>query len=116
MRTERFERSKRVMGGIAYPANCVIHAAGRLTRTPSPCIARRRSGSVAADGCRSWGVIRASGPVAESLSAARLSTRFGVEIRNPSDVAEMAPGDEAKAIEIASPAKQVVLATLVTNY
>jgi len=39
-----------------------------------------------------------------------------VEIRNPSDVAEMAPGDEAKAIEIASPAKQVVLATLVTNY
>jgi hypothetical protein len=55
-------------------------------------------------------------PSRESLSAARLSTPFGVEIRFPSDVAEMLPGDEAKPIEIASPARQVVLATLVTNY
>ncbi len=58
----------------------------------------------------------ASGPVAESLSAARWLTPFGVEIRYPSDAAEMLPGDEAKAIEIASQVKQVVLAILITNH
>ena len=58
----------------------------------------------------------ANGPVAESLSAAKWLTPFGVEIRYPSDAAEMLPGDEAKAIEIASQVKQVVLAILDTNY
>jgi hypothetical protein len=49
------------------------------------------------------------------LSAAKWLTPFGVEIRYPSDASEMLPGDEAKAIEIASQVKQVVLAILVTN-
>lgn len=47
-----------------------------------------------------------SGPVAGSLSAARWLTPFGVEIRYPGDTAEMLPGDEAKAIEIASHVSQ----------
>jgi len=54
----------------------------------------------------------ASGEVAESLSDARWLTPFGVEIRYPSDTAEMLPGDEAKAIEIASHVRRVVLAIL----
>lgn len=54
----------------------------------------------------------ASSSLADSLSGARWLTPFGVEIRYPSDTAEMLPGDEAKAIEIASQVKQVVLAIL----
>jgi HEPN domain-containing protein len=57
----------------------------------------------------------ANGPVADSLSAARWLTRFSVEVRYPGDAAEMLPGDEAKAIEIASHVKLVVLATLATG-
>src|SRR5260221_3474374 len=37
----------------------------------------------------------ASGPVADSLSAAKWLTPFGVEIRYASDASEMLPGDEA---------------------
>jgi HEPN domain-containing protein len=55
----------------------------------------------------------AGGPVADSLGAAKWLTPFGVEIRYPGDAAEMLPGDEGKAIEIASRVKQVVLAILV---
>ena len=57
----------------------------------------------------------ANGPVADSLMAARWLTRFSVEIRYPGDATEMLPGDEAKAIEIASQVKLVVLATLATG-
>jgi HEPN domain-containing protein len=60
-------------------------------------------------------VARASGEVAESLSAARWLTPFGVEIRYPGDIADMLPGDEAKAIEIASKVRQTVLAILSTS-
>src|ERR1017187_5386212 len=51
--------------------------------------------------------------VADSLGGAKWLTPFGVEIRYPGDTAEMLPGDEVKAIEIASQVKQVVLAILV---
>ena len=51
-------------------------------------------------------------PVADSLAGAKWLTPFGVEIRYPSDTAEMLPGDQVKAIEIASQVKQVVLAVL----
>jgi len=54
----------------------------------------------------------AGGPVADSLSAAKWLTPFGVEIRYPGDTAEMLPGDETKAIAIAGQVKQVVLAIL----
>jgi HEPN domain-containing protein len=57
----------------------------------------------------------ANRPVADSLSGARWLTRFSVEIRYPGDAAEMLPGDEAKAIEIANQVKLVVLATLATG-
>ncbi len=53
-----------------------------------------------------------SSSVADSLSSARWLTPFGVEIRYPGDTAEMLPGDEAKAIEIANRVKQAVLAIL----
>jgi HEPN domain-containing protein len=54
----------------------------------------------------------ASSQVANALSGARWLTPFGVEIRYPGDTAEMLPGDEAKAIEIASHVRQVALAIL----
>ena len=46
------------------------------------------------------------------MSEAKWLTPFGVEIRYPGEAAEMLPGDEAKAIEIASEVRQVVLAVL----
>jgi HEPN domain-containing protein len=55
----------------------------------------------------------AGAPVADSLSGANWLTPFGVEIRYPGDTAEMLPGDEIKAIEIASQVRQGVLAILV---
>ena len=54
----------------------------------------------------------AGDPVANSLGCAKWLTPFGVEIRYPGDTAEMLPGEESKAIEIASMVKQVVLAIL----
>ncbi|MGA2195420.1 MAG: HEPN domain-containing protein [Bryobacteraceae bacterium] len=54
----------------------------------------------------------AGGPVADSLSGANWLTPFGVEIRYPGDTAEMLPGDEVRAIEIANKVKQSVLAIL----
>ena len=54
----------------------------------------------------------AGDPVAGSLGAAKWLTPFGVEIRYPGDSAEMLPGDEDKALEIASQVRQVVLAIL----
>jgi len=54
----------------------------------------------------------AGDPVAGSLAAAKSLTPYGVEIRYPGDTAEMLPGDEARAIEIASQVKQGVLAIL----
>jgi HEPN domain-containing protein len=51
-------------------------------------------------------------PVADSLSGAQWLTPFGVEIRYPGDTAEMLPGDEIKAIKVASQVKQSVLAIL----
>ena len=54
----------------------------------------------------------ASNSVADSLSDARWLTPFGVEVRYPGETAEMLPGDEGKAIEIASHVRQVVLAIL----
>jgi HEPN domain-containing protein len=49
---------------------------------------------------------------AETMNRAQWLTPFGVEIRYPGDAAEMLPGEEAKAIEIASLVRQVVLAIL----
>src|ERR1017187_10287363 len=57
-------------------------------------------------------VSSASSEVAASLSAASWLTPFGVEIRYPGETAEMLPGDEVKAIEIASQVQQAVLAIL----
>jgi HEPN domain-containing protein len=54
----------------------------------------------------------AGDPVADSLGGAKWLTPFGVEIRYPGDTAEMLPGDEGKAIELASQVRQVVLAIL----
>ena len=45
-------------------------------------------------------------------SGSRRLTPFGVEIRYPSDAAEMLPGDEVKAIEIARGVKKVVTGML----
>ena len=49
---------------------------------------------------------------ADALSGAKWLGPFGVDIRYPGDAAEMLPGDEVKAIEIARLAKQVVLRIL----
>jgi HEPN domain-containing protein len=54
----------------------------------------------------------AGDPVADSLSCAKWLTPFGVEIRYPGDTAEMLPGEEDRAIKIASQVKQVVLGIL----
>ena len=54
----------------------------------------------------------AGNPVGESLSGAKWLTPFGAEIRYPGDTAEMLPGEEGTAIEIASQVKQVVLGIL----
>jgi hypothetical protein len=50
--------------------------------------------------------------IADSLTEARWLTPFGVGIRYPGDAAEMLPGDEGKAIEIAGRVKQSVHAIL----
>ena len=49
---------------------------------------------------------------ADALSGAKWLGPFGVDIRYPGDAAEMLPGDEVKAIEIARLAKEVVLRIL----
>ena len=49
---------------------------------------------------------------ADALTGAKWLGPFGVDIRYPGDAAEMLPGDEVKAIEIARFAKQVVLRIL----
>ena len=55
------------------------------------------------------GVNRAA---AAALASARWLGPFGVEIRYPGDAVEMIPGDEVKAVEMASLAKQVAVAIL----
>jgi HEPN domain-containing protein len=50
----------------------------------------------------------AGDPVAGLLGSAKWLTPFGVGVRYPGDTAEMLPGDEGKAIEIASQVKQVI--------
>jgi HEPN domain-containing protein len=47
--------------------------------------------------------------LAAALDAATWLTPFGVEVRYPSDAAELLAGEERKAIEIASTVKQCVL-------
>ena len=49
---------------------------------------------------------------ADALSSAKWLGPFGVDIRYPGEAAEMLPGDEARAIEIARSAKAVVLRIL----
>jgi len=49
---------------------------------------------------------------ADALSGAKWLGPFGVDIRYPGDAAEMLPGDEVKAIEIARFTKEVVLRIL----
>jgi len=49
---------------------------------------------------------------ADALSGAKWLGPFGVDIRYPGDAAEMLPGDEVKAIEIARFVKEVVLRIL----
>ena len=48
----------------------------------------------------------------DEVRGAEWLTPFGVEIRYPSDAAEMLPGDEMKAIEIARRVKQAVAGPL----
>src|ERR1039458_9426598 len=60
-------------------------------------------------------VATANSPVATSLTQAKWLTPFGVEIRYPSDSAEMLPGDEQKALEISHQVKQLVLSILTTS-
>ena len=58
-------------------------------------------------------LVKAAGcPFTDSLGDAKWLTPFGVEIRYPGEAAEMLPGDEVKAIEIAGRARQVVLEVL----
>ena len=57
-------------------------------------------------------VSRANREAADALNSAKWLGPFGVDIRYPGDAAEMLPGDEVKAIEIASSAKEVVLRIL----
>jgi HEPN domain-containing protein len=45
---------------------------------------------------------------ADALSGAKWLGPFGVDIRYPGDAAEMLPGDEVKAVEIARVAKETV--------
>jgi HEPN domain-containing protein len=54
----------------------------------------------------------AGDPAADSLKGAQWLSPFGVAIRYPGDTAEMLPGDESKAIEIATQVRQVVLVIL----
>jgi HEPN domain-containing protein len=54
----------------------------------------------------------AGDPVAGILGGATWLTPFGVAVRYPGDTAEMLPGDEGKAIQIASQVRQVVLEIL----
>ena len=49
---------------------------------------------------------------ADALSGAKWLGPFGVDIRYPGEAAEMLPGDEGRAIEIARLAKAVVLRIL----
>jgi len=50
------------------------------------------------------------GPLSEE--DAKWLNRFGGEIRRPNDVPEMLPGDELRAIDLATRVKQAVLARL----
>jgi HEPN domain-containing protein len=53
-------------------------------------------------------VSRANSEAADALSGAKWLGPFGVDVRYPGDAAEMLPGDEVRAIEIARLAKAVV--------
>ena len=53
-------------------------------------------------------VSRANPEAADALSGAKWLGPFGVDVRYPGDAAEMLPGDEVRAIEIARLAKAVV--------
>ncbi len=55
---------------------------------------------------------RVDAGAAEGMLDARWLTPFGVEIRYPGDAAEMLPGDEVKAIEIATKVERAVLEIL----
>jgi len=57
-------------------------------------------------------VSRMDGGAAKAMRDARWLTPFGVEIRYPGDTAEMLPGDELKAIEIAGVVERTVLSIL----
>jgi HEPN domain-containing protein len=48
-------------------------------------------------------------PLAISVTDAKWLTRFGVEFQYPGDAPEMLPGDEQRAIEIATRVKDAVL-------
>jgi len=57
-------------------------------------------------------VSSANPEAADALGCAKWLGPFAVDIRYPGDAAEMLPGDEARAIEIAHFVKSVVLRTL----
>jgi len=57
-------------------------------------------------------VSSANREAADALAGAKWLGPFGVDIRYPGDAAEMLPGDEVKAIEIARLAKEVILRIL----
>lgn len=54
----------------------------------------------------------AIGPAAESLEGIAWLNPFGVDVRYPGDAAEVLPGDEVKAIKIASQVRQIALSIL----
>ena len=57
---------------------------------------------------------RADAGAAEAMRDARWLTPFGVEIRYPGDAAEMLPGDELRAVDIATGVERTVLSILAT--
>ena len=58
-------------------------------------------------------MVRSANPeAADALGPAKWLGPFAVDIRYPGDAAEMLPGDEFRALEIARFAKEVVLRIL----
>lgn len=49
---------------------------------------------------------------AKTLSGAEFLTPFGVEVRYPGDASEMLPGDENKAVKIATKVREAVMSAL----
>jgi len=113
--TERFEESKNIFGGIAYPAHKygrVIYEAAEKYLKAS--LVRHQVEFPKTHNLEQ--LLDLMAPIAPELAASLEETEvlspYGVDIRYPGDFPELLPGQEKTVFELASRARQAVMAQL----